>query len=232
LGANSRFAYMSNIENYIGNGDLADAQALVSTCPPAMPMYDPATGVVIADSSGAGHVVHNYRKFYQVLINYLGGNITPDDKDTLAALAGLCPVLNGTVVYQARSLYAMVFNTANVFNDESCEVKERDKSSESNNSGQSYQQSPPVNLFLQRQKYTVYPNPNNGNMILLQKVADANPVKLEILNAIGQIVYSDELYFKANKVPLNIQGIVPGLYVVQLRDSNGNCFILRFVISG
>jgi hypothetical protein len=231
MASTSRYAYMSNIENYISNGDLTDAQALVNTCPPAMPMYDPATGVTIADSSGATHVVNNYRKFYKILIDYLGGTISNAEKDTLTAMSGLCPILNGTVVYQARALYAMVFNTANMFTDAICDVGDEGRPGKGNQTATQQNTPSPINGLLQKQNYVLSPNPNNGNMTLIQMQSDLNLVKVEVLNMLGQAVYSAELLFNAGKAQLNMQGNAPGLYVVQLTDSEGNTFICKFVIS-
>jgi len=231
MASTSRYAYMSNIENYIGNGDLSDAYALASTCPTPNPQYDPVTGVLVADSSGATHVVANYLKFYKILISYLGGTISDAEKDTLTAMSGLCPTLNGTVVYQARALYAMVYNTAMPFNDDVCYPPEDGgKAANSTNSGPNATASP-LNLLSQKQHYVLSPNPNNGNMILVQTQSDPDPVRVEVLNMLGQSVYHADLLFNGGKAQLNMQGNAPGFYVLQLTDSKGNTFICKFVIS-
>ncbi len=80
------------------------------------------------------------------------------------------------------------------------------------------------------QEYSLYPNPNNGNIFVLQKNADNNAVSAQILDALGKQVYKEQLLFSAKKAQINLQGIMPGLYVLELRDSKGNDFMLKFVV--
>lgn len=122
LASNCRYAYITNIENYINIGDLSDALSLVNTSPEANPQYDHLTGVVIADSTGADTVVKNYQRFYKSLIRYIEDSMSSTDSANVVSIAYMCPMLNGLVVYQARALYAMVFNTAASFDDESCNI--------------------------------------------------------------------------------------------------------------
>jgi hypothetical protein len=232
MAASSRFAYMSNIETDIANRDFTSALSLLSTCPTAMPQYDPVTGVIVADSIGATHIVANYMKFYKILIHYLDSTISNEEKDTLKALANRCPITEGTVVYQARSLYAMVFNTVAAFSDDVCNPPaDGGKHASTNNIPLIKSSQQPLNLLIQSQQYTLSPNPNNGIMTLIQMLSDNNHVRVVVLNMLGQQVYSDELLFREGKAQLNMQGNAPGLYVLQLTDCKGNSFICKFVIS-
>ena len=79
-------------------------------------------------------------------------------------------------------------------------------------------------------QYTLRPNPNNGVMQLQQQVQDNNPVNATVLSATGAQVYKGTLQFAGGTSKLNLGNITPGLYVLQLTDSKGNDFILKFVI--
>jgi hypothetical protein len=75
------------------------------------------------------------------------------------------------------------------------------------------------------------PNPNSGSFSLKQLMTDDNPVRAEIWNVAGEIVYKGQLQFGGGVTKLQMNGKTPGLYLLQLMDSGGNVFIIKFVIS-
>jgi len=232
MAESSRYAYLTTIENYISVGNFSSACSMLATCPTPNPQYDHATGAIVTDSAGATHVVNNYRKFYRILIHYLNGTISGDEKDSLISLAGLCPATDGTVVYQARGLYAMVFNDVSMFTDEGCNPPDYGKPGRvSTSPAQQNAQLPLPNLSVQEQAYVLSPNPNNGSFALLQKVPDANPVNVEIWNAEGKILSAKMLQFNGGITHLNVQDVTPGLYLLKLQDSKGKIFIVKFVVN-
>jgi len=229
MGANSRFAYLTQIEDYIANGYLDSAHAMANTCPTPNPQYDPITGVVIADSSGASHVVNNYRKYYKILIHYLEDSITVAEKDTLTAIAYRCPMTEGAVVYNARALYGVVFNTVTIFSDDICNPGGEGRPGKHNSTGNAYLPSI-ENISLAVQQYFLSPNPNNGRFILRQKVPDPNLVNVEIWNAEGKCILKQILTFSNGMSQMNVKSMIPGLYIMHLQDSQGNSFIVKFVV--
>jgi hypothetical protein len=67
-------------------------------------------------------------------------------------------------------------------------------------------------------------------MDLLQAIVDNNTVHAEVWNAAGQVVSSANLIFNSRKARLDIGAAVPGLYLLQLRDSQGGSYTLKFVV--
>ena len=80
------------------------------------------------------------------------------------------------------------------------------------------------------QQYSLYPNPNDGNLTLLQTVLDTKTVTIEVLNAYGQTVKTDILQFSNNAKDLHLGKLPVGIYLLHLRDSESNMYNLKFEI--
>jgi len=80
------------------------------------------------------------------------------------------------------------------------------------------------------QSYNLYPNPNDGVFLLEQSISDLNPVSAEIWSATGQRIFDGEIHFDGGKTELRLVNKVPGLYLLNLRDSNGQRFTVKFTI--
>ncbi len=74
------------------------------------------------------------------------------------------------------------------------------------------------------------PNPNSGNIILRQLISDINPVRAQIWNASGMNIFRENLQFTNGLDQLHLINAMPGLYLLQLTDSYGKVFNLKFVI--
>lgn len=76
-----------------------------------------------------------------------------------------------------------------------------------------------VNPFLAEEGFSIYPNPSEGNFsIRLNSNKEANIVRLQILNTIGQLIYQDEISFPKNKtvVNLNLTNQPNGIYFLEI----------------
>jgi hypothetical protein len=182
----------------------------------------------MADGTGADYVVQNYLDVYRLAIKYGLGELTDADKAEVAELANLCPGIDGTIIYTARGLYSNVFGNLLAL-DDNCVTGD---TSYSRSSQQPIQ---PVihninDLSKSGQGYSLQPNPNNGNLSITQKVADNSPVKVQVWNATGVIVYSKNGLFENGKMQVHLQNSLPGLYLLQLTDNFGNSFIRKFVV--
>ena len=80
------------------------------------------------------------------------------------------------------------------------------------------------------QNYNISPNPSDGNITLSQLVKDTAPVFAQIWNTSGVSIYKEQLLFTNGVDQLHVVNAVPGLYLLQLTDSKGRVFILKFVI--
>jgi hypothetical protein len=66
----------------------------------------------------------------------------------------------------------------------------------------------------------IFPNPSEGNFTLSITLAAATDVEIEVVNALGQRVYSEsQLNYAGGKLPLFIDA--PGIYTVKISTSEG-----------
>jgi len=56
-------------------------------------------------------------------------------------------------------------------------------------------------------------------------------VAAEVWNAEGKMVHRSQLHFGSKITGMNLKGITPGLYLLQLRDTGGNNYTLKFVVN-
>jgi len=80
------------------------------------------------------------------------------------------------------------------------------------------------------QQYKLSPNPNSGNLTVMQMIPDDEPVKVEIWNAVGMSVYKTSLQFNNGTAQMKLGSVAPGIYLMQLNDTKGNRFIFKFVV--
>jgi hypothetical protein len=73
------------------------------------------------------------------------------------------------------------------------------------------------------------PNPNDGNITLLQKLADSEPVSIKVYNSVGAVVRSFNTAFESNTAMLHLNNIPAGVYYMILSDSAGQSYHLTFV---
>ncbi len=224
MAAASRYKALTDIEATTASGDLDGAISLISTLPAGSPANDPVTGVTIADNAAADYIVANYTSYYNLYIRYAQGFATAYDSLQLLGLAGLCPFTNGAVVYQARSLYDAVSNTHIVYaDDRACGLPY--------GSGEDRMvRRIAAVTTANTQSYSLYPNPNDGNLNLLQTVADANPVYTEVWDGAGRLVYKQALTFSGSRAQVKMSNVPPGMYLIQLRDSSGKYYTFKFAV--
>jgi len=223
MATSSRYAYLTGIEDDIAAGNLSDAQTKIGayTDAKATTATDATTGVQIADDTEANYIVHNYLNFYSLYIKYLNGDMTAADSSVVATLANLCPLANGMAVYKARSLYAVMY-VPQLYKDD-CPVTIDSTAARKANKGNTE-----INEITQQ--YALYPNPNDGNFTVMQKIADNEPVNTTIWNATGQRIYQGALQFTNAASKLGLGNLAQGLYLLQLTDEKGRTFTFKFVI--
>jgi hypothetical protein len=78
--------------------------------------------------------------------------------------------------------------------------------------------------------YNLLPDPNSGNFIVQQLMADDRPVDVEVWDAVGSRVYKAEHRFKAKRTEVRLGLIPPGNYLLKLNDKNGDHFTIKFTI--
>jgi Secretion system C-terminal sorting domain len=236
LAAASRYAYITAIEDSIANEQFGGAMTLIMDSAlytaPSSWAYDTTTGAVVIDDVDADKIISNYLTLYTLYINYRTyDTISTADSAFLYTLANACPLYDGMVVYQARTLYNRLFDTLIVFADNTlCGIVDTGAKHGNNSSNAAY------NNWLNTQKvnsqqYMLSPNPNNGNLTIAQKETDGDPVYAEVWNAVGQTTYKGVMLFNGNTTQLRLEGIQPGLYVMLLTDSRGRNYTLKFIVN-
>ena len=187
--------------------------------------FDSLTQVAMADSIGADNIVQNYQSFFGLYMKYATASLSSDDSLSIFALAQLCPELNGTVVFQARALYSQIYNDLSIFNDDSClDMDSTYIAGRHSNNGK-------TSIVTNEQRYSIHPNPNDGNFTIQQYLSDIEPVKVKIYDAIGKTFYSDELLFVNAKSRINMPNIVPGMYLLEITDTKNRIFRFKIVIN-
>lgn len=214
--AGTRFEWLGQIEDALAQGDDVQAEFLLQHQVAAKGSFMIDT-LVIMDSTEADHIVDNYIRFYGICLDQLRG-LDPDSAD-LADLSYRCPLSDGAVVYQARSLYNQLFGNNVMFDeDQLCGITYNDQDNFRVSKGDVQ----PI------QAYRLAPNPNNGQFSIQQTITDSEPVKICIYNIEGRIMYRDQLIFHGSSAKLQTGIMMPGLYLLQLSDSKGRIFNIKF----
>jgi hypothetical protein len=226
-----RFGYVANLERAVASGDASGAFTVWASTPTAYyTMQTDANGVQIMDTSAADGIVANYRSYYKAYLDYVGDSLSSTDTSTIEALANGCPLTDGAMVYQARALYALVFNSLGDFNDYGCSAGGAGKPLPKTDTTQAWDQ-PGIDNATGGQHYRLHPNPGNGNIYIQQALPDDDPVIAEVWSSEGKRIYRDKLLFSGGMKNIDLTGITPGLYLLQLRDSKGNNFVLKFIVN-
>jgi hypothetical protein len=81
----------------------------------------------------------------------------------------------------------------------------------------------------------LYPNPNTGSFVLSGSFHGMTGVKdadIEIVNAVGQIVYKDKALVNNGKIDkqMRISDIAAGAYIIRIH-ADGQSTQLRFIVS-
>ena len=223
----SRYQFLDSIEHFISAGDFATANSLIGLPIDSFANTDSnaITGAVMADDTTADNVVTNYIEYYRLLIKYMTDTLHSSDSSSLKILANKCPYVDGSVVFQARTLYSIVFNDIKQFNDLGCV----DKEGIGNDSCGARHTNNEKNIGVEQQ-YLLQPNPNNGNFTLLQLITDIAPVEVQIFNETGVRIFKNQAVFENGISKFNIKDLNTGIYVLQLKDNKGGIFTVKFTV--
>jgi Secretion system C-terminal sorting domain len=234
MSANSRYAYLTGIEDSILSGNFTAAMAMMTSVPPPLMgsgrFYDSTTGAIVVDDSSSDYVVNTYFMFYTTYLNYVNGVMSCTDSSNLKYLAALCPSIYGTVVYQSHALYTAVFDELRTWNDDNCSFTPDTGYCVCKGGSRAYKGTTGSATTQLSQQYRLIPNPNNGLFVLRQQYPDDGLAALRILNELGQTVYQGETAFANASTSVNIGAQVPGVYLLLLTDKNGKSYRVKFLI--
>lgn len=80
------------------------------------------------------------------------------------------------------------------------------------------------------QKYSLYPNPSNGNVTILQSIQDDKQMSVTVVNYAGATVQTGTIQFSGGKGGLDILNVSTGMYLVMLRDDKGGLQTFKVII--
>lgn len=183
------------------------------------------TGVIVTYGTLADVVVGNYLAYGWIYDRYMQGTMGAIDSTNIVTLANLCPNRDEFIVYKARTLFNILYGSI-IAPDDSCNFADSTAWRHSQNS-----QSHGLSNANAIQYYSLHPNPNNGNIIIVQGVTDSEPVNAEILNATGQSIFKYQLTFDTQTKQIHLSNVASGLYLLLLTDSKGQKFNLRFIVN-
>ena len=218
MAVRSRYAWLLQIEGAIAANAYDSATSLMSIGIDAYTntIIDTASGVTVTDSIAADGIVSNYLSYYGIFIKYNTGSMSADDSTTLGVIAAMCPDLGGAVVFKARNLYEQVFGNSLNWSDYCGDA------------GARYAQGTTTNAT--KQLYTLFPNPNDGNLTLMQSVIDKNDVSIEVINAYGQVVNTFTINMSNYATQLHLGKLVTGLYMLHITSKDNEMYNLKFVV--
>ncbi len=81
----------------------------------------------------------------------------------------------------------------------------------------------------EEQVYTLFPNPSNGLVNIIQNVVEDQTMKVSVMNSVGAVVYNGNLEFRNGDGHINLN-VANGMYVILLQDNKGDIKTFKVVI--
>lgn len=78
--------------------------------------------------------------------------------------------------------------------------------------------------------YTLYPNPNEGNLTISSNTTSGTPVDVSVYNTLGQQVYNGTLQLQSGKADIKMSNATPGLYQVKISNSKGESWNKKVIV--
>lgn len=150
---------------------------------------------------------NSYQQYYQAYLNYKNGTFSETDSLMLTELAQGCPATMGASVFQAATLYNVVYQVAEVF-ETACAAPQ---SREMHGNEQATEKEAPRENNL----YQIYPIPNKGTFTVQGELMTNDNILL--LNTEGKIVYKQAIREDIREINLNTT-LQSGVYFVMIKD--------------
>lgn len=194
---------MSSIETNLSNGSKAMAASQ------------------IASFVAANNIETNYKRFFEIYKAYTDSTYNGSDSLDLITIAYKCPFSDGSVVYQARALFNMIYTSVVLFSD-NCPVEDDTNTRHALNG---------YNEKISNLKWTadLYPNPATNDLFITG--SNENEVLQVIITDVsGKQVESYTLKTQAHTAKLLLD-LNSGIYFVTLSNSNNETVVKKLVIS-
>lgn len=163
----------------------------------------------------------NYKNYYAAYINSKEGNFSSIDSINLTSLANGCPFTDGGVVYQARALYNVAFDTYRLFYDicvTGGEAQRLLNDSEQKNIST-------INFS------RIFPNPTNGLLnVEVSNAKDKEEISIDVFDITGKSVYSSKQVLNNKTVVLD-PDLSSGTYLIKVKLNDGTTDVHRLIIN-
>lgn len=169
-----------------------------------------AVDAALADGDfiASNNIEENYKKYFASRLNKLANNLSVLDSISLIELAEKCPFTDGTVIYEARALYNLIYGKEDVFLDP-CNVEMGAKSLAFS------EKDTDLDIFL-------FPNPSQSEVFVKLRNADFSTFSLKVTDANGKTIYSNPLVDVENGLFSFNLNVNNGLYLVHLTNTITN----------
>ena len=157
------------------------------------------------------NIEDNYKKYHEIYIKYYQQSaLSKQDSTSLKVLSEKCPFSDGAAIYQARSLYNLIFKTFDSYLD-NCQIQEPTKmmQNESDNN-------------LDTKNLIVYPNPAKDEIFIRCNNQGTAFMDIKILDANGKLVYSNPMLIFSGNLASFTLNVDQGIYFIQLINPAAN----------
>jgi len=160
-------------------------------------------------------------------MKYIRDALTTTDSTLLTALAEKCPFIDGSIIYNARTLYSLVFNSQKHFFDGGCDTKVTDSTTRKSN--KTFINSN-ITEAMPKNGYMLFPNPNAGIFTITQQIHENITAQIDVWNDIGEKVFNKSVKFANGSVRIDLGKVSPGLYMLEITDRDGGQLMTKITI--
>jgi len=154
-------------------------------------------------------IEENQKAFNELYLLYLNDEsymFSEQEKTTLFSIAQQCPLEGGNAVWQSRVLYSTIENDWIEF-ENNCDATPRKMITENENSI----------VAIANDKFKLYPNPNNGQMVLEYSIDETENGILFIYDLTGKIIAEHIVNSKNKSLLVNESELEAGIYFYQIK---------------
>jgi hypothetical protein len=179
---------LHKVNELTGSGNISQAVSINGSIAPACTMEQ------------------NHKTFNDIYLATLGvglNQFTVQQKTDLTSIAQQCPLTGGTSVYQARVLLSIINDSITDYNDNCTGNSNRSMIIENN---------PTPIPIVNNSAFKLYPNPNNGDMILEYNLTENEKGVISIYDLTGRILKQYTINSKNTLFNINENELNSGIY--------------------
>ncbi len=209
-----------NIEKQFASGNLTTATSLLNS-------FSPNTNIQT-----------NYKTYYSLYNEFITSHVLSDvDSISLTILAHQCPFTDGSIVYNARSLYNYINKTVVIYNDGNCGVEGYTARSNANcgdpNKIDEMQHILKANELKNKDKirstYRLYPNPAINEFYIASSNQKENLI-MTVSDVSGKVLITTKVTLNNYKSGIKFD-LMDGIYFVNLSNEKGDYTVKKLIIS-